>query len=132
MHLLAVNMAGVGTFRGLWCACGCGKMSKDIGMGVHKGTVVSFVPTLFGCFLGIFHPYVSLHFFKCFFVTCFSFFFGGGGVHGYRAIDPQYGSRTVDNTPSIITGVWYSKVELEITTKAGPELARTCKASRPC
>ena len=30
-------------------------MSKDIGMGVRKGTVVSlkFVPTLFGCFLGI-------------------------------------------------------------------------------
>ena len=34
------------------------KMSKDIGMGVHKGTVVSFVPTLFGCFLGI----TSFHF----------------------------------------------------------------------
>ena len=30
-----------------------GKMSKDIGMGVRKGTAVSFVPTLFGCFLGI-------------------------------------------------------------------------------
>ena len=29
------------------------KTSKDKGMGVHKGTVVSFVPTLFGCFLGI-------------------------------------------------------------------------------
>ena len=27
--------------------------TKDIGMGVRKGTVVSFVPTLFGCFLGI-------------------------------------------------------------------------------
>ena len=51
-HLLAVNMAGVGAFRGLWCACGW-KMSKDIGMGVRKGTVVSFVPTLFACFLGI-------------------------------------------------------------------------------
>ena len=25
-----------------------GKISKDIGMGVRKGTVVSFVPTLFG------------------------------------------------------------------------------------
>ena len=25
-----------------------GKMSKDIGLGVRKGTVVSFVPTLFG------------------------------------------------------------------------------------
>ena len=30
-----------------------GKMSKAIGMGVRKGTVVSFFPTLFGCFLGI-------------------------------------------------------------------------------
>ena len=30
-----------------------GKMSKDTGMGVHKGTVVSFVPTFFGYFLGI-------------------------------------------------------------------------------
>ena len=25
----------------------------EMGMGVRKGTVVSFVPTLFGCFLGI-------------------------------------------------------------------------------
>ena len=41
-----------------------GNMPKDIGMGVHKGTVVSFVPTLFG------------------------YFFGGG--RGYRAIDAQY------------------------------------------
>ena len=30
-----------------------GKMSKDIGMGFCKSTVVSFVPTLFGYFLGI-------------------------------------------------------------------------------
>ena len=36
-----------------------GKMSKDIGMGVRKGTVVSFVPTLFGYFLGIPSLYVS-------------------------------------------------------------------------
>ena len=50
-------------------------MSKAIGMGVRKGTVVLFVPTLFGCFLGI---YVC-SFFKVFFVTCFSFFWGGGG-----------------------------------------------------
>ena len=35
-----------------------GKMSKDIGMGVHKGTVVSVVPTLFGYFLGIPSLYV--------------------------------------------------------------------------
>ena len=35
-----------------------GKMSKDVGMGVRKGTVVLFVPTLFGCFLGIPSLYV--------------------------------------------------------------------------
>ena len=34
------------------------KISEDIGMGVRKGTVVSFVPTLFGCFLGIPSLYV--------------------------------------------------------------------------
>ena len=47
-----------------------GKMSKDIGMGVRKGTVVSFVTTLFGYFLGIPSLYVS-SFFEMFFVTCF-------------------------------------------------------------
>ena len=36
-----------------------GKMSKDIEMGVRKDTVVSFVPTLFGYFLGIPSLYVS-------------------------------------------------------------------------
>ena len=36
-----------------------GKMTKDIGMGVRKGTVVSFVPTLIGYFLGIPSLYVS-------------------------------------------------------------------------
>ena len=40
-----------------------GKMSKDIGMGVRKSTVVSFVPTLFGYFLRI----PSLYVFRCFF-----------------------------------------------------------------
>ena len=34
-----------------------GKMSKDTGMGVHKGTVVSFVPTFLVTFWE-FHPYV--------------------------------------------------------------------------
>ena len=59
-----------------------GKMSKDIGMGVRKGTVVSFVPTLFGYFLGIPSLYV-FSFFEMFFVTCFRcFFFGGGGGAG--------------------------------------------------
>ena len=47
-----------------------GKISKDIGMGVRKGTVVSFVPTLFGCFLGI----------KMFFCYLFQLFFWGVGV----------------------------------------------------
>ena len=47
----------------MWHVGDCGvrvveKISKDIGMGIHKGTVVSFVPTLFGCFLGIPSPYV--------------------------------------------------------------------------
>ena len=42
-------------------------MSKDIVMGVRKGTVVSFVPTLFGCFLEI----SSLYVFQ--FVKMFSF-----------------------------------------------------------
>ena len=45
-----------------------GKISKDIGMGVHKGTVVSFVPTLFGCFLGIPSLYVFLFIFYVFFL----------------------------------------------------------------
>ena len=44
-HLLAVDMAGVAC-RGLCMHVHVvGKMSKDIGMGVRKGTVVSFVPT---------------------------------------------------------------------------------------
>ena len=42
-----------------------GKMSKDIGMGVRKGTVVSFVPTLFGYFLGIPSLYVFSFFKMC-------------------------------------------------------------------
>ena len=55
-----------------------GKMSKEIRMGVCKGTVVSFVPTLFGCFLGI----KMFFFVTCF--SCFSFFLGGrGGGGGY-------------------------------------------------
>ena len=40
--------------------------------------MVSFVPTLFSCFLGI----LSLYVFSMFFVTCFSSFFGGGGGGG--------------------------------------------------
>ena len=51
-HLLAVDMANVVAIcRGLACAYACGW--KDIGMGVCKGTVVSLIPTLFDCFLGI-------------------------------------------------------------------------------
>ena len=45
-----------------------GKMTKDIGMGVCKGTVVSFVPTLCGCFLGIPSLYV-FSFFFCDFIS---------------------------------------------------------------
>ena len=44
-----------------------GKMSKDIGMGVRKGTVVSFVPTVFGYFLEIPSLYV-FSFFLMFFL----------------------------------------------------------------
>ena len=40
-----------------------GKMLTDIGMGVRKGTVVSFVPTSFDWFLGIPSLYVSSFFF---------------------------------------------------------------------
>ena len=57
-----------------------GKMSKDIGMGVRKGTVVSFVPTLFGYFLG---KYVSSFFKNVYcdlFPLFFVFFWGGGGA----------------------------------------------------
>ena len=66
--------------------CVVGKMSKDIGMGVSKGTVVSFVPTLFGCFLGIPSLYVS----KMLFCDLLQLFFWGGrgGVGwGYTATD---------------------------------------------
>ena len=72
-HLLAVNMAGVACRR-LWCACGW----KNIGMEVHKCTVVLFIPTLFGCFLGI----PPLCVFSCFFcVTYFNcLFFLAGGI----------------------------------------------------
>ena len=40
------------------CEIVVGKIPKDIGMGVHKGNVVLFVPSLFGCFLGISSLYV--------------------------------------------------------------------------
>ena len=43
-----------------------GKISNDIGMGLRKGTVVSFVPTLFGCFLGIPSLYVFSFFLNVF------------------------------------------------------------------
>ena len=76
-------MAGVAC-RGL-CMCLVGKMSKDIGMGVRKGTVVSFVPILFSCFLGIPSLYV-FSFKKMLFVTCFSSL-GGGGGGNIKAID---------------------------------------------
>ena len=81
-HLLAVDMASVAC-RGL-CIRVVGKMSKDIVMGIRIGTVVAFVPTLFGCFLG-FHPcnYVFL-FVKNVFCDLFQFFFSGGGG-GYQS-----------------------------------------------
>ena len=51
-------------------------MAKDIGMIIRKGIVVSFLPCLVGFWR--FHPYMFFHFFKCFFVTCFCCFLGGG------------------------------------------------------
>ena len=61
--------------------CVVGKISKDIGMGVRKGTVVSFVPTWFGCFLGIPSLYrYAFSFFKMFFCDLFQLFFGGGKI----------------------------------------------------
>ena len=42
-------------------------MAKDIGMTIHKGIVVSFLPCLVA-FWG-FHPYMFFHFLECFFVT---------------------------------------------------------------
>ena len=51
-------------------------MAKDIGMTIRKGIAVSFLPCLVA-FWG-FHPYMFFHFCKCFFVTCFCCFLGGG------------------------------------------------------
>ena len=79
-HLFAVDMTGVAC-RGLWCACGW----KNVKRYRDGSTVVSFVPTLFGCFLGI----PSLDAFSFFFFFC-QLFLGGGGGWRYRAIDPQY------------------------------------------
>ena len=67
-HFLVVDMAGVAC-RELWCA---------------RGWCRLFLPCLVA-FWG-FYPNMSGHFIKMFFVTCFSFFLGGGG---YRAIDPD-------------------------------------------
>ena len=51
------------------------KLSKDIGMGVRKGTVVSFVPTLFDYFLGIPSLYVFSFFEMLFFCDLFLLLF---------------------------------------------------------
>ena len=71
----------------MWYVGNCGvrvvgKMSKDIGMGVRKGTVVSFVPTLF---LGIPSLYMYVcSFSKMLFCDLFELVvsFGGGGGGG--------------------------------------------------
>ena len=47
------------------------KMAKDIGMTIHKGIVVAFLPCLVA-FWG-FHPYMFFHFLECFFVTLLLF-----------------------------------------------------------
>ena len=70
----------------MWHVGNCGVCvvgQKDIGMGIHKCTVMSFVPTLFGCFLGI--PSIIMYFylkkkvFRVLFQLFFCFFGGGGG-----------------------------------------------------
>ena len=73
----------------MWHVGDCGvrvveKMSKDIGMGVRKGTVVSFVPTLSIpiCLFNVFCDLFPLLFFWG--------GGGGGGGQGYRAIDARY------------------------------------------
>ena len=48
------------------CVCVVGKMAKDIGRTIRKGIVVSFLPCLVA-FWG-FHPYMSVHFVKMFFL----------------------------------------------------------------
>ena len=45
------------------------KMAKDIGMTIHKGIVVPFLPCLVAFWE--FHPYMFFHFLKCFFVTLY-------------------------------------------------------------
>ena len=56
------------------CVC-CWKNGKDIGMTIHKSSVMSFLSHLVA-FLA-FHPYVFFHFKCCFFVTCILLVFGG-------------------------------------------------------
>ena len=56
-------------------------------MGVRKGTVVSFVLTLFGCFLGIPSLYVC-SFKKMLFCDLFHFFFNWGG-EGIELLTPD-------------------------------------------
>ena len=82
-HLLA----GVAC-RGLWCACGWENVKR-----YRDGSpVVLFIPTLFGCFLGIPSLYVFSFFFYVFFCELFQLllFFGGGGGDIELAIDPRY------------------------------------------
>ena len=88
-----------------------------------SGTVASFVPTLFGCFLGI--PFLYFFsFFKMLFVTCsssFCFCGGGGGVSKLLTPDTcvcysgdnssasrdSYGSRSTTNNCKVM---WSRKV----------------------
>ena len=60
--------------RGFACVYEVRKMAKDIGMTIRRGIVVSFLPCLVA-FWG-FHSYIFFHFFKCFFVTSFCWFWG--------------------------------------------------------
>ena len=40
------------------------------------------IPLLFGSFFTICHPYIDVHFLKCFFMRLVSAIFGGGGGGG--------------------------------------------------
>ena len=77
--LIGCGYGWCGICRELRCVYGW-KNVKDIGMGVRKGTVVSFVYTFFVYF-------VKCCFLKCLFVNCFSYFWGrrwgsGVGIYG--------------------------------------------------
>ena len=63
------GMPGIGM-----CVYEVRKITKDIGMTIRKGIVVSFLPCLVA-FWGL-HPYMFFHFFKCFLLLVAVVFWG--------------------------------------------------------